>query len=1317
LIRFIYYTLRFIIITTLLLAVALLFTLEHPDIVLTALKRPLSDFNISIGRVEGNIFSGLDIKDINYQDKVKLDRFKFKLDWNALEQKTLEIDDIRLKNIYVEENFLDSLLKSDNSEKEQGSIALPIDINRVVIKRAEVSFGSVEYQKGEIGNFSLGLNGLDLRVDINSSMPLKSASLRDLNISANRLFYEDFRLNLANIYLKDLDIRNSLNSILLNRANIVVDDFKYPDYKLKYSNIDLDSLNLKLKLDSTSTPLDMVKLKSLDLRVDEVVYDKFRLTLAKALVDRVDINDSLKSISIDGADIKLKDFDYIDTKLKYSKLNLDTLKLNLDENMSLSNIFLKESNLIVDSGKYQEYNINYGDLKLHGANSNLKEYEANLSLKLNSNIANGNLKGRVKDSFIDFKGDITPKSSYLARFLKDSGVKLKRDATIHISKLKGDYKRDLDFDLKLDNLSLVKDEYSLKSKKLLASGNYSIEKSALDLKLDTVLNSNIGKLSLKGDTSLDLDDLNNTIKYNIKSKIDIKREFLAPYLDGIDLKRLSTINLKLSGDFNNTLYYVNSNSISIKKDDISLNTPITLRGRASITKGDVSFKVSTKPKSNLGFGKINSSGSFNFKDFKPTFKHKTALNITPNRGYINKFLKEQNITLVRSPNVEGVVSGDLENVDISALDTKLKLLYQKSILNIALKVPKLKFNTKSSNLKGSLSAVVTSSIIKFSLKSRFAGDIKKIEDISSDSSIKIEKFKGFGVDLTPLTPIAIDLNTKNRSANFKLNSKRLKIVGESRDFDSVSLKINSKKLYLYKMVSLPPELEHKYIMLDLSLDGKLSTKYIDLRGYIYSNKGFKTYLKLLNSTKKGFNARVDMKHLKLIAKGNLDKNRVVATLDIDSISDFQKEISKMYNFKVANIDGKVTSKLIFNGDEGNFKLSSPKLELNGFDIKEIAFDADYKDKLITLNRATWRVSGFSNKKFNKKFYLKRKGKIYLGDKKYIDIEFSPDISIEAREGESGLEGELRMSRVPLAHPDYGSAFLSCDISYREFDGKREISGDVDIKYMQIFYEAKFLEADYDPDIVVVTKKKKKIKDELESNDFIENTKIDVAVRASQANYRTPDIDLTFDVDVNVYKDFGRKITLLGRIEDINGHVDQTPKRFLVKNSNIVFQGGEEINPLLDIRVEYELPQVLIEIYIGGYANRPKIEFSSEPPMPKKDIMSYLLFGVSTKKLADGEGSLSKEAELFILNQLARDFAYEFKLDRIFIKDDGTGEGYAVEIGKRVGRKNMIIIESSKAGNSYIIERDISKHLKLRIGEHLKEHQSQSIDIFFRKKFK
>ncbi|HHD80949.1 MAG TPA: hypothetical protein ENK99_05080, partial [Campylobacterales bacterium] len=173
----------------------------------------------------------------------------------------------------------------------------------------------------------------------------------------------------------------------------------------------------------------------------------------------------------------------------------------------------------------------------------------------------------------------------------------------------------------------------------------------------------------------------------------------------------------------------------------------------------------------------------------------------------------------------------------------------------------------------------------------------------------------------------------------------------------------------------------------------------------------------------------------------------------------------------------------------------------------------------------------------------------------------------------------------------------------------------------------------------------------------------------------------------------------------------------IEHSNVVFKGGKKINPILDIKVKYELPQVIIYINIGGYANRPKLEFTSQPPMPKKDIMSYLLLGVSTSSLSEGEGSLSREAELFILNQAARDFAYDLDLDKVFIKDDGTGEGYAIEAGKKIGKKNMVIIESSKQGNSFILEHDINRNIKVRVGQHQKEHPSQSVDIYFRKRFK
>ncbi len=71
--------------------------------------------------------------------------------------------------------------------------------------------------------------------------------------------------------------------------------------------------------------------------------------------------------------------------------------------------------------------------------------------------------------------------------------------------------------------------------------------------------------------------------------------------------------------------------------------------------------------------------------------------------------------------------------------------------------------------------------------------------------------------------------------------------------------------------------------------------------------------------------------------------------------------------------------------------------------------------------------------------------------------------------------------------------------------------------MQIFYETKFLEANYDPDIIVVTKKRRKIKDKLKEDSFLKDTKIDISLSASHANYNTPDIDLFFDVNLNIYR--------------------------------------------------------------------------------------------------------------------------------------------------------------------------------------------------------
>ena len=389
--------------------------------------------------------------------------------------------------------------------------------------------------------------------------------------------------------------------------------------------------------------------------------------------------------------------------------------------------------------------------------------------------------------------------------------------------------------------------------------------------------------------------------------------------------------------------------------------------------------------------------------------------------------------------------------------------------------------------------------------------------------------------------------------------------------------------------------------------------------------------------------------------------------------------------------------------------------MDGFNIEGLDVDAHYSKELLTLNTLSFKTTGFEDEKLNKEFYLNQKGKIYLGEKRDVLIDMHPNILVKGTGTAENLNVDLNIDSLPLGHPDYGSMVFSSKINYSQIGKKKKIVGGVTLKKMKLFYEAKFLDAAHDSDVVVITKKDKKKKKENDS--FLEDTFIDLSIYAPDAEYKTRDIELGFTVDVKAKKPFGKSLGMLGKVREINGRVEQAPKLFTVVDSSIVFRGTKEINPLLDITVEHELPDVLITISIHGDAKRPKLDFSSDPSMAKKDILSYLLLGVSTASLSEGGGSLGREAQLFIMNQAARDFAYEVELDRVFIKDDGTGEGYAVQVGKKIDNNSMLILENSKEGNSIIIEHEISKHIKIEVGHHQKTVPSQSIDLFFRKRFR
>ncbi len=1214
---YLYFLLRRLILIVLILFIGGLFIIEKPYIPLKLVAEPLKKEGITYKSIEGGLISGFTLKGFNYKNKIEAKEVKLKVRWEELENRVVYIDNIQLDNIYIDKDYLASLIDSNSSEDKENNSSLPFD-----------------------------------KIIINNS-----------NISLKNIIYKDYNIKYASLKIKNFTT----------------------DIKKEYKG------NIKLTLDSNIIKADInasINNDFIKLLGDIELNKKF---LAPYLIDsNITLLDNPKFI-INGSG-----------NLENIKYHLITNCLNIKRGQYTIN-----SKKLILQGDYRDkryidlkidtiLNGNMGNLKLNGSSS-FDLDDLNRTLKYNATL-NSSINREFLSPLVD-KNII---------FEKDPNIKLKAIGSL----------REVKYDLDINGLKVKNNIYKINSKKLIAKGVYNIDKNYLDNKLSTILDSNLAYLKLNGDTKLDLDDINRTLKFKLNANLTPNREFIKSKISeqNISIKRLSTINLDLKGNLKKSLFSIDFKKLKVKKDNINLNILSSkIKGDSNILKGDINLNLLTSFNSNLANGNIENKMKLNFYNLNKTLKYNAKIKLDAKAKYLNSLLKDENITVINSPKINIKLNGGLEKATFKTY-SNISFFKNKKRSDMKLITTPITIDINKHYINGSLTLVNKSQNMGFSLNSKFNGDYTKPKELKTSTRASIKNFNDFGVNLNPLTPLNLKILNSKNGAYLKLNSKRVNLNIKTEDYNHITFNIKTRNLYLYKIIKLPVELYHKFIKLDLKGNAILSKKYFNINGYIYFNKKFEAKIDAKNS-KFGLNALIDTQYLKMVAKGNIDKKNIQIDIKTDSIKNLQKEINKLYPFNIAKVDGAMDTNIKVKGKKAWLNISSSKLELNGFNIEDIDIDAKYNKDLITINRFNLKTTGFKDKKLNKNIHLNRKGTIYLGERRDILIDMLPNILIVAKGDRENFNGRVVIRKLPLGHPDYGSMFLSSNINYNQTREKKRITGNIDIKKMKLFYEAKFLDVDHDPDVVIVTKKSKKLKEKLDSDSFLQDTYIDININAKQANYKTPDIDLGFDIKLDINKNFGKPIALIGRVEDINGRFDQVPKRFKIQNSTIVFDGGEDINPLLDINVEYELPQVLIKISIGGYAKRPKIEFTSEPPMPKKDIMSYLLLGVSTANLTNGEGSLGREAELFILNQAARDFAYDFDLDRLFIKDDGTGEGYIIEVGKKVTKRDMVIIESSQTGNSYIVEHDFSRNIKLRVGQHQKEHPSQSIDLFFRKKFK
>ena len=577
-----------------------------------------------------------------------------------------------------------------------------------------------------------------------------------------------------------------------------------------------------------------------------------------------------------------------------------------------------------------------------------------------------------------------------------------------------------------------------------------------------------------------------------------------------------------------------------------------------------------------------------------------------------------------------------------------------------------------------------------------------------------------------------------------LLSPKISLDAKSADGDKVDVKLNTKRLYLGKIYAdVPEDLKGSFVALQSEGGYQLSSKEANfdtrLKGFKYQDhtlftNRFSFHLKgddltlspmvlqsdkfklTLEAKKVGDKIRASVKNRALNAHADIriEPLYVAAQGEISSLKKLLFEVDNVYPVDTSlELDGKVRFEAKMEGEKVRADIVSDKISLPQGRIEKLHILARYLPGHVRISNFDFDLAGFKGKGMNRHVGLAHEGRVdFEGEDARIDFELQDLLLFKGEKKGDVTTGVFKTDALALAYPGYGSSKITTDLQMYESGGKTAVTGEIHLKETEVTYTSRFLDISKDKDIIIVSKKDKAAK---EKDTFLQDMFLDIhLISDDEILYKVDAGEIELKPDMRIRKDFGHAQKITGKLKILDGTYDYADKRFKLEESAVAFRGLEEVNPLLDLHVLYdEIDDVLIRIKIGGDKNRPKLVFSSEPQMSKKDIFSYLLFGMSTKESEGAATSANKAAERIFGRAISKDLARELHLDRLDMNRNSDG-GIDVKAGKKVKRGTIVYYQNKSTESSVIVEHKISKSWEIdtEVGK-----RGQSVDLVFKKGFK
>jgi autotransporter translocation and assembly factor TamB len=167
-----------------------------------------------------------------------------------------------------------------------------------------------------------------------------------------------------------------------------------------------------------------------------------------------------------------------------------------------------------------------------------------------------------------------------------------------------------------------------------------------------------------------------------------------------------------------------------------------------------------------------------------------------------------------------------------------------------------------------------------------------------------------------------------------------------------------------------------------------------------------------------------------------------------------------------------------------------------------------------------------------------------------------------------------------------------------------------------------------PDIVLVRQQKKvqKEKPKPVEPDFMKDMRVAVTVDARDNVWvRDKHADVELSVALRAQKRPGESLVVAGGIRSLRGNLDIQGRTFKLVRGIVDLPPTPGQEPYIEARAVHETYDVTIIVDVTGTPKNPHLELSSEPSLPKSEILSYLVFGRPTSALSQEEFSASNLA--------------------------------------------------------------------------------------------